>query len=148
MTTLLGTGGGGDDGGDDDDDYSFDEGDDGDDKNGGFFRMLLQENYSMQAIEVVLAEWGQTIATLPLILQTAVQMGLLSSAQLVRFCAMDNRPTVTRWVARRLPAGVRRCSIAPASAIACCLRALVDVPACSSLHGARPGFGKVIEFEL
>lgn len=54
----------------------------------------------------MLHEWGHTIASLPLILQTAVQMGLISSAQLARFCAMDNRPNVTRWIARHLPIGV------------------------------------------
>lgn len=102
-------GGGGDDDGGDDDDF-FDEFGDGDDKggDGGFFRMLIEENYSMKAIEAVLSEWYRTFETLPLILRQAVQMGLFSSQQLVRFCAMDNRPTLTRTVQRSLPASVSR----------------------------------------
>ena len=59
------------------------------------------------AIEAVLAEWMRTVSSLPLILRQAVEMGLFSSAQLVRFCAMDNRPNVTRAVSRLLPATVR-----------------------------------------
>lgn len=104
---IFNGGGGGDDGGDDDDYYEFDDGDDsgGD---GGFFRMLIEENYSMAAIKAVLSEWFRTIDTLPLILRQAVQMGLFSSQQLVRFCAMDNRPTITRTVQRSLPASVSR----------------------------------------
>lgn len=61
----------------------------------------------MAAIKAVLSEWYRTFETLPLILRQAVQMGLFSSQQLVRFCAMDNRPTVTRAVQRSLPTSVR-----------------------------------------
>jgi hypothetical protein len=100
-------GGGGDEDNGDDDDY-FEDGDDGDgDDNTGFIRQAVNENYTMQAITSVLQEWGYSMQSLPLILQTAAQMGLLSSAQLVRFCAMDNRPTLTRWLARCLPPSVR-----------------------------------------
>lgn len=60
----------------------------------------------MAAIEAVLSEWYRTFETLPLILRQAVQMGLFSSQQLVRFCAMDNRPTITRTVQRSLPTSV------------------------------------------
>ena len=59
------------------------------------------------AIEAVLSEWMRTVGSLPLIMRQAVEMGLFSSAQLVRFCAMDNRPNVTRTVSRLLPASVR-----------------------------------------
>lgn len=101
-------GGGGDEDNGDDDDY-FEDGDDGDgDENTGFIRQAVNENYTMQAITSVLQEWGYSMQSLPLILQTAAQMGLLSSAQLVRFCAMDNRPTLTRWLARCLPSSASR----------------------------------------
>jgi len=59
------------------------------------------------AIEAVLSEWFRTMGDLPVILRQAVQMGLFSSQQLVRFCRMDNRPGVARTVARSLPTSVR-----------------------------------------
>jgi hypothetical protein len=105
---IFNGGGGGDDGGDDDD--YFDEFGDGDDNggDGGFFRMEIKDNYTLEAINAVLSEWYRTFETLPLILRQAVQMGLFSSQQLVRFCAMDNRPTITRTVQRSLPTSVSR----------------------------------------
>jgi hypothetical protein len=69
---------------------------------------LRQENYAKEAIFAVLSEWFRTPETLPLILRQAVQMGLFSSQQLVRFLALDNRPTVTRAVQRSLPTSVSR----------------------------------------
>ncbi len=48
----------------------------------------------------------RTVADLPAILRQAVTMGLFSSAQLVRFFAMDVRPNVTRTVTRNLPPSV------------------------------------------
>jgi hypothetical protein len=65
-----------------------------------------QENYTKEAIAAVLSEWFRTPETLSLFLRQAVQMGLFSSQQLVRFLAMDNRPTVTRAVQRSLPTSV------------------------------------------
>jgi hypothetical protein len=104
---IFNGGGGGDDGGDDDD--YFNEGEDGDDSGGdGFFKLYIGENYAKEAIAAVLSEWLRTPETLPAILRQAVQMGLFSSQQLVRFCAMDNRPTVTRTVQRSLPTSVSR----------------------------------------
>lgn len=103
-------GGGGDNDDGDGDDY-FDEFGDGDEGAGdsSFFRtVVLAENYSRVAIEAVLSEWMRTVSSLPLILRQAVEMGLFSSAQLVRFCAMDNRPNVTRTVSRLLPAQISR----------------------------------------
>lgn len=103
-------GGGGDNDDGDGDDY-FDEFGDGDEGAGdsGFFRtVVLAENYSRMAIEAVLSEWMRTVGSLPLIMRQAVEMGLFSSAQLVRFCAMDNRPNVTRTVSRLLPASFSR----------------------------------------
>ena len=46
------------------------------------------------------------MADMPAILQQAMQMGLFSSAALVRFLSMDMRPNVTRFVTRTLPPAV------------------------------------------
>jgi hypothetical protein len=105
-----GGGGGGDDGGDDDD--YFGEGDgEGDGQGGGqggvlgisLWRAALPELYDKLSIAAVLQEWYRTIAELPLIIRRAVEMGLFSSAQLVRFLSMDCRPNATRAVSRFLP---------------------------------------------
>jgi hypothetical protein len=95
-------GGGGDGGDDDDDDYfNFEDGDgDGDD---GFFRTVVQQLYDEASINAVLAEWFRTVADLPAIIRQSVQLGLFSSAQLVRFLCMDVRPNMTRSVTRVLP---------------------------------------------
>jgi len=102
-------GGGGDGGDGDDDDYFNEFGDgDGDGDGDGFFRRVFQELYDAKAIAAVLQEWYKTMADLPLILRQAAQMGLFSSAALVRFMAMDVRPNVTRFVTRSLPPAVSR----------------------------------------
>ncbi|KAG2425650.1 hypothetical protein HXX76_013495 [Chlamydomonas incerta] len=100
-------GGGGDDGGDDDD-YFNEEGDgdgEGGEGEGGnaFFRTVIPECYDKLSIGAVFAEWMRTVAELPLIIRRAVEMGLFSSAQLVRFFSMDVRPNLTRTVSRTLP---------------------------------------------
>lgn len=106
-------GGGGDGDGGDDDDYFGGEGDgEGDGQGGGggggdgFFRTALPELYDRLTIGAVLQEWYKTIAELPLFIRRAVEMGLFSSAQLVRFLSMDVRPNVARSVSRTLPAEV------------------------------------------
>ncbi|PNH06811.1 hypothetical protein TSOC_006794, partial [Tetrabaena socialis] len=100
-------GGGGGDGDDGDDDDYFEEGDgDGDGEGEGgdaFFRTVIPESYDKLSIGAVFAEWMRTVAELPLILRRAVEMGLFSSAQLVRFFSMDVRPNLTRSVSRSLP---------------------------------------------
>ncbi|EFN57777.1 hypothetical protein CHLNCDRAFT_20786 [Chlorella variabilis] len=102
-------GGGGDGDGGDDDDYFNEFGDgDGDGDGDGFFRKVFQELYDAKAINAVLQEWFKTMADMPLILRQAAQMGLFSSAALVRFLAMDVRPNVTRFVTRSLPPAVSR----------------------------------------
>lgn len=109
-------GGGGGDGDDGDDDDYFGEGDgDGDGQGGrgdGFFRTALPELYDKLTLNAVLQEWYKTIADLPLFIRRAVEMGLFSSAQLVRFLSMDVRPNVTRSVSRALPSEVG-CSTVP-----------------------------------
>jgi hypothetical protein len=102
-------GGGGDGGDGDDDDYFNEFGDgDGDGDGDGFFRTVFGELYDAKAINAVLQEWYRTMADLPLILRQAAQMGLFSSAALVRFMSMDVRPNVTRFVTRSLPPAVSR----------------------------------------
>jgi hypothetical protein len=112
-------GGGGDGGGDDDDDFFGEEGDgDGDGEGGpagaGFFRLRIPELFDRAALAAVLQEWFKTVADLPLFIRRSVEMGLFSSAQLVRFLSMDVRPNVTRAVSRRLPTSVS------AAALICC----------------------------
>jgi len=107
-------GGGGGGGDDDDDDYFGADGDgDGDgegegQKGTGFFRAVIPESYDKLFINAVLAEWMKTLQELPAILRQAVGMGLFSSAQLVRFFAMDVRPSLTRSISRSLPPSVAR----------------------------------------
>ncbi|MCL7034516.1 hypothetical protein MKW94_014047 [Papaver nudicaule] len=107
-----GGGDGGDDGGDDDDYFGdFDEGDDGDE--GGLFRrrLLLQELYDRKFLDAVLQEWQKTMMDLPAGIRQAYEMGLVSSAQMVKYLAMNARPTTARFVSRTLPQGMSRAFI-------------------------------------
>lgn len=107
-----GGGDGGDDGGDDDDYFGdFDEGDDGDE--GGFFRRrtVFQEVFDRKIVEAVMQEWYRTMSDLPAGLLQAFEMGLISSAQMVRYLSMNARPTVARFVSRALPQAVSRAFI-------------------------------------
>ena len=91
--------------GDDDDYFNFDdEGGDGDGDR--FFRTVIKQLYTPEAINAVLQEWFRTLATLPAIIRQSVELGLFSSAQLVRFLSMDVRPGMTRAVTRSLPPAV------------------------------------------
>eukprot|EP00252_Welwitschia_mirabilis_P022413 TRINITY_DN605_c0_g1_i1.p1 TRINITY_DN605_c0_g1~~TRINITY_DN605_c0_g1_i1.p1 ORF type:complete len:523 (-),score=100.29 TRINITY_DN605_c0_g1_i1:379-1947(-) len=104
-----GGGDGGGDGGDDDDDYfgDFDEEDGGDE---GFFRrrMVNYEIFDRKIVEAVLQEWYKTITDLPAGLLQACEMGLVSSAQMVRYLSINARPTFARTVSRALPESVSR----------------------------------------
>jgi hypothetical protein len=73
-----------------------------------FFRRVFQELYDAKAIAAVLQEWYKTMGDLPGILRQAAEMGMFSSAALVRFMSMDVRPNVTRMVTRSLPPSVSR----------------------------------------
>eukprot|EP00210_Caulerpa_lentillifera_P002488 g2385.t1 len=102
-----GGGGGGDD--DDDDDYFFDDGgEDGDGDHDKFFSKVLPQLYDKISITAVLSEWYRTVADMPTTLRRAIEMGLFSSAQLVRFLSMDIRPNATRAVQRSLPTYLSR----------------------------------------
>jgi len=102
-------GGGGGDGDEGDDDEYRDDGDDegGDD---GFLsvRQALPEQFDRATLACVLAEWYRTIADLPAGIRMAVELGLVSSLQLVRFLAVDCRPTLVRAAHRVLPIGPAR----------------------------------------
>ncbi len=102
--------GGGGDGGDDgdDDDYFGEDDGDGDGDGDGFFRRVFAELYDPKAINAVLQEWYRTMDGLPSIIRLAAEMGMFSSAALVRFMSMDVRPNVTRMMTRSLPPSVSR----------------------------------------
>ncbi|XP_039127731.1 protein RETICULATA-RELATED 1, chloroplastic-like isoform X1 [Dioscorea cayenensis subsp. rotundata] len=106
-------GGGGGDDGDDDDDYfgDFDEGDEGEE--GGLFRrrIFLQEFYDRQFVDAVLQEWYKTITDLPAGFRQACEMGMVSSAQMAQFLAMNARPTMARLISRSLPESISRAFI-------------------------------------
>ncbi|ONK77833.1 uncharacterized protein A4U43_C02F11200 [Asparagus officinalis] len=106
---FHGGGDGGDDGGDDDDYFGdFDEGDEGDE--GGLFRrrLVLQELFDKKFVDAVLQEWYKTMVDLPAGLRQAYEMGLVSSAQMVRFLSVNARPTVSRAISRALPQSLSR----------------------------------------
>ncbi|KAL0718210.1 hypothetical protein Bca4012_067532 [Brassica carinata] len=105
----FGGGDGGDDDGDDDDYFDeFDDDDDGDE--GGLFRrrMFLAEIFDRKFVDAVLNEWQKTMLDLPAGLRQAYEMGLVSSAQMVKFLAINARPTTTRLISRVLPQGLSR----------------------------------------
>ena len=66
-------------------------------------RTVIPESYDKLSIAAVFAEWMRTVSDLPLIIRRAVEMGLFSSAQLVRFFSLDVRPSMARAVSRNLP---------------------------------------------
>ncbi|GLT41928.1 hypothetical protein SLA2020_159550 [Shorea laevis] len=107
-----GGGDGGDDDGDDDDYFDdFDDDDEGDE--GGLFRRrkFLQELFDRKFVDAVLNEWHRTMMDLPAGFRQAYEMGLVSSAQMVKFLAMNARPTTSRFISRALPQGVSRAFI-------------------------------------
>ncbi|KAJ7968085.1 protein RETICULATA-RELATED 1, chloroplastic-like [Quillaja saponaria] len=107
-----GGGDGGDDDGDDDDYFDdFDDGDEGDE--GGLFRrrIFLEELFDRKFVDAVLNEWQRTIMDLPAGFRQAYEMGLVSSAQMVKFLAINARPTTTRFISRSLPQGISRAFI-------------------------------------
>lgn len=107
-----GGGDGGDDDGDDDDYFDdFDDGDEGDD--GGLFRrrMFLEELFDRKFINAVLNEWQKTMMDLPAGFRQACEMGLVSSAQMVKFLAINARPTTARLISRSIPEAMSRAFI-------------------------------------
>ncbi|KAK1320446.1 hypothetical protein QJS10_CPA03g00778 [Acorus calamus] len=106
---FHGGGDGGDDGGDDDDYMGdFEDGDEGDDD--GLFRrrIVIQELFDRKFVDAVLEEWFKTMGDLPPGLRQAYELGLVSSAQIVRFLTVHARPTFARALSRALPAWLSR----------------------------------------
>ncbi|CAL1385511.1 unnamed protein product [Linum trigynum] len=107
-----GGGDGGDDDGDDDDYFDdFDDGDEGDE--GGLFRRrkIFEELFDKKFVDAVLNEWQKTMMDLPAGFRQAYEMGLVSSAQMVKFLAINARPTTTRFISRSLPQAISRAFI-------------------------------------
>ncbi|KAI4299010.1 hypothetical protein L6164_032508 [Bauhinia variegata] len=107
-----GGGDGGEDDGDDDDYFDdFDDGDEGDE--GGLFRrrIFLKELFDRKFVDAVLNEWQKTAADLPAGLRQAYEMGLVSSAQMVKFLVINARPTTSRLISRTLPQTTSRAYI-------------------------------------
>lgn len=110
---FTGGGDGGGDGGDDDDYFDdFDEEEDGDD-GGGLFRkrMIFPEMFERKFVNAVMSEWMKTITDLPAGIRQAYEMGLVSTAQMVKFLAINARPTTERTISRILPQGMSRAFI-------------------------------------
>ncbi|KAF5731963.1 hypothetical protein HS088_TW18G00650 [Tripterygium wilfordii] len=109
---FHGGGDGGDDGGDDDDYFDdFDDGDEGDE--GGLFRRrkFLEELFDRKFVDAVLNEWQKTMMDLPAGFRQAYEMGLVSSAQMVKFLAINARPTTARLISRSIPEAMSRAFI-------------------------------------
>ncbi|KAJ9174621.1 hypothetical protein P3X46_013248 [Hevea brasiliensis] len=107
-----GGGDGGDDDGDDDNYFDdFDDGDEGDE--GGLFRRrkFLEELFDRKFVDAVLNEWQKTMMDLPAGFRQAYEMGLVSSAQMVKLLAINARPTTTRMISRALPQAFSRAFI-------------------------------------
>lgn len=105
-----GGGDSGDDGGDDDD-YQGDD-DDGDDGDDGFLRRIaVAELFDRETVEAVLAEWFRSIRDLPAGMKQALEMGLISSAQMARFMTVNCRPNLARAFSRLAPGSISRAFI-------------------------------------
>lgn len=102
---------GGGDGGDDDsdDDDYFDDFDEGDEGHEGWVfrrRFVLAELFDRRFVDAVLSEWQRTLMDLPAGMIEAYKEGLVSSAQMVKFLAINARPTTTRFISRALPEAI------------------------------------------
>lgn len=104
-----GGGDGGDDGGDDDD-YFGDADDDDEADDGGFFarRLALPEVFDRKIIEAIMQEWYKSVTDLPAGLRQAVELGFISSAQMVKYLSHIGRPTMARLISRAMPPSASR----------------------------------------
>ncbi|GFQ04684.1 hypothetical protein PHJA_002612400 [Phtheirospermum japonicum] len=66
------------------------------------------ELFDRKFVDAVLNEWQKTMMDLPAGFRQAYEMGLVSSAQMVRFLAINARPTTARFISRSLPQGLSR----------------------------------------
>ncbi|KAG6789101.1 hypothetical protein POTOM_005187 [Populus tomentosa] len=67
--------------------------------------------FDRKFVDAVLNEWHKTVMDLPAGFRQAYEMGLVSSAQMVKFLAINARPTSTRFISRALPEAVSRAFI-------------------------------------
>ncbi|KAG0479968.1 hypothetical protein HPP92_010826 [Vanilla planifolia] len=123
---FHGGGDGGDDDGDDDD-YMDDFDDEDEGVEGGLFRkrIVIEEFFDRKFVDAVFNEWFKTMADLPAGLRQACEMGLLSSAQLVRFLSINARPTIPRLISRALFPSLSRAFIGRMIADPCFLFKLI-----------------------
>ncbi|KAF9685025.1 hypothetical protein SADUNF_Sadunf03G0011400 [Salix dunnii] len=73
----------------------------------GTFAVLFDRKF----VDAVLNEWQKTMMDLPAGFRQAYEMGLVSSAQMVKFLAINARPTTTRFISRALPQAISRAFI-------------------------------------
>nr|GLL28680.1 protein RETICULATA-RELATED 1, chloroplastic-like isoform X2 [Ipomoea trifida] len=66
------------------------------------------ELFDRKFVDAVLNEWQKTMMDLPAGLRQAYEMGLVSSAQMVKFLAINARPTTARFISRSIPQGFSR----------------------------------------
>mmetsp|Transcript_5869 Transcript_5869/g.14910 ORF Transcript_5869/g.14910 Transcript_5869/m.14910 type:complete len:522 (+) Transcript_5869:208-1773(+) len=105
----VNNGGGGGDGDEGDDDDYYEEGDEEEgDNNFLTTRDPVAESYERDAIKAVMSEWFKTLGDVPAAIRMAIEMGIVSSGQLVRFMSVDVRPSAVRAVSRVAPAAVSR----------------------------------------
>ncbi|KAL7227849.1 hypothetical protein ACSBR1_022681 [Camellia fascicularis] len=69
------------------------------------------ELFDQKFVDAVLNEWQRTMMDLPAGMRQAYEMGLVSSAQMVKFLAINARPTTARFISRMLPQGMSRAFI-------------------------------------
>ncbi|KHG12509.1 Ribonuclease 3 [Gossypium arboreum] len=69
------------------------------------------ELFDRKFVDAVLNEWHKTMMDLPAGFRQAYEMGLVSSAQMVKFLAINARPTTSRFISRTLPQGMSRAFI-------------------------------------
>ncbi|KAM7252419.1 hypothetical protein ACFE04_024302 [Oxalis oulophora] len=69
------------------------------------------ELFDRKFVDAVLNEWKKTMMDLPAGIRQAYEMGLVSSAQMVKFLAINARPTTVRYISRGLPEGISRAFI-------------------------------------
>ncbi|KHG04044.1 Ribonuclease 3 [Gossypium arboreum] len=69
------------------------------------------ELFDRKFVDAVLNEWHKTMMDLPAGFRQAYEMGLVSSAQMVKFLAINARPTTSRFISRTLPQAMSRAFI-------------------------------------
>jgi hypothetical protein len=74
-------------------------------------RVAVPEIFDREVVEAVLQEWYKTISDLPAEIRNGVKLGIISSAQMVKFLSINARPTLARALSRLVPPSVSRAFI-------------------------------------